>query len=299
MNTPRQVQAEQPVLYSSETIAKENGRVVFNLQTGVRHRGFRVKSAVSEIKPVPCRRCVVLLYHRLTPGPARQRYEVSWVQARRHWQELAHRGAGARSLRTLWGLAGPHKPQPGQLCFALSFDDGSDSDFQAAQWLSDLGWRATFFVNASQLGKPGYLAWSQVRELAAAGFEIGSHGVDHVALTRLLRTQLEFQILASKHRLEDYLGEKIVFFAAPFGAWHSLLLETVEQYGYHGLAISRPTPAMSGAFLIPRYGIRRNMRTQQVVQLVQGGRLRVQEYVRGRGMHIWRSWRQGACAGNW
>ncbi len=254
---------------------------------------------MSEINPNPRRQSVVLLYHRLTPGPARQRYEISWARARRHWRELAQTGACARSLRRLWSQSCPHNPHPCKSSFALSFDDGCDSDFQAAQWLSDLDWQATFFVNASQLGKPGHLSWGQVRELAAAGFEIGSHGFDHVALTRLSRAQLEIQILASKHRLEDCLGEKIIFFAAPFGAWHSSLMEIVRQNGYHGLAISRPAPARSGAFLIPRYGIRRNMRAQQVVQLVQGGRQRVREYVRGRGMHIWRSWRQGACAGNW
>ncbi|HEY1675458.1 MAG TPA: polysaccharide deacetylase family protein [Streptosporangiaceae bacterium] len=78
---------------------------------------------------------------------------------------------------------------------ALTFDDGYD-DFRhyALPVLQRYGFGATAFVIAGRLG--GVNAWDalgprktlmtagQVREVMAAGIEIGSHGLRHVTLDR-------------------------------------------------------------------------------------------------------------------
>ena len=45
--------------------------------------------------------------------------------------------------------------------------------------LIELGLRATFFVVPTLVGTPGYVTWAQLREMAAAGMEIGSHSLTH------------------------------------------------------------------------------------------------------------------------
>ena len=59
---------------------------------------------------------------------------------------------------------------------ALTFDDGPDRDSTPAflGLLDALDVRATFFVLGAHLGDRGL-----VREMAAAGHEIGVHGWDH------------------------------------------------------------------------------------------------------------------------
>ena len=49
---------------------------------------------------------------------------------------------------------------------------------------------ATFFVSPALIGRPGYLGWAGVRELAQAGMTIGAHGLDHTLLSRLSDDQL-------------------------------------------------------------------------------------------------------------
>ncbi len=58
---------------------------------------------------------------------------------------------------------------------------------------------------------------AQVRELDAAGIEIGSHGHRHVTLDTLPFAQAAQQIDTSKAVLEDILGHAVTTFAYPFG----------------------------------------------------------------------------------
>ena len=63
---------------------------------------------------------------------------------------------------------------------AITFDDGNASDLEhALPALRERGLRATFFVVAGRLGTPRFLDERGVRALAAAGMEIGCHGMSH------------------------------------------------------------------------------------------------------------------------
>ena len=68
----------------------------------------------------------------------------------------------------------------GQPGMELSFDDGYASDMEIAlPALLERGLSARFFPLAGKLGRPGYLTAAGVRELAAAGMALGSHGMRH------------------------------------------------------------------------------------------------------------------------
>ncbi len=61
------------------------------------------------------------------------------------------------------------------------------------------------------------LTAQQVRELQAAGMEIGAHTVNHPILARLDHPTARWEIATSKQYLEELLGQKVNLFAYPNG----------------------------------------------------------------------------------
>ncbi|WP_449429516.1 polysaccharide deacetylase family protein [Rhodanobacter umsongensis] len=59
--------------------------------------------------------------------------------------------------------------------------------------------------------------WDQLREMRAAGFEVGSHGVHHRMLAKLPQDQMEEELMESKATLERELGESAVLLSYPVG----------------------------------------------------------------------------------
>jgi glycosyltransferase involved in cell wall biosynthesis/peptidoglycan/xylan/chitin deacetylase (PgdA/CDA1 family) len=62
-----------------------------------------------------------------------------------------------------------------------------------------------------------FMNWDDVRELSRQGFEIGSHTVTHPILSRIGRIQLEYELRASKERIERELNTECRMIAYPNG----------------------------------------------------------------------------------
>jgi polysaccharide deacetylase family protein (PEP-CTERM system associated) len=77
--------------------------------------------------------------------------------------------------------------------------------------LSEHGVRATFFV----LGWVANRFPALVREIAAAGHEIASHGYHHQLLYMMTPQQLREDVRASKALLEETIGAPVIGFRAP------------------------------------------------------------------------------------
>jgi len=79
---------------------------------------------------------------------------------------------------------------------------------------------------------------SHLRELAAAGIEIGAHNRNHVHLGALSHDQLVDEIVGSKHDLEQALEREVRYFAVPYGQRADLrtaAFQIAYHAGYHGL----------------------------------------------------------------
>jgi hypothetical protein len=63
-----------------------------------------------------------------------------------------------------------------------------------------------------------FLTWTEIREMAAAGVEFGSHTVTHPILSVLDDTLLDHEIRESKATIERELGRECRLFAYPNGA---------------------------------------------------------------------------------
>jgi peptidoglycan/xylan/chitin deacetylase (PgdA/CDA1 family) len=113
----------------------------------------------------------------------------------------------------------------------ITFDDGYASVLEhAATILFEVGFKATVFVVTSCCGRENdwpsqpagiprlpMLSWSALKELPAAGLEVGAHTMTHPPLTRLSSREAAREIVGSKQTLEDRLARAVDVFAYPYG----------------------------------------------------------------------------------
>lgn len=216
-------------------------------------------------------RVVVLLYHSVGGQPlgrAERKYQVSLSGFRDQLREIGLSGRPVAGLADVW-FARLRAPGPPPAC--LTFDDGRASDYQVVlPELQARGWRADFFLNPGTVGKPGYLDWPQVREMAAAGMAFQSHGYDHVVLSMLPRDGLREQLRASKHSIEDATGHPVEFLAAPFGLLTRRVVEAALAEGYRAVCTSWNWPARPGRTTVSRVAVYARTTTAALRRLLDG-----------------------------
>ncbi len=115
----------------------------------------------------------------------------------------------------------------------LTFDDGHISHFEyAAPCLRQNKLKAVFFVSAGWVGKENQMNWEHLRELVRQGFEIGSHGLTHIPLTKLSNEALASELCDSKKTLEDRLGIQVKGFSVPRGYFSERVRGQALRTGY-------------------------------------------------------------------
>lgn len=131
----------------------------------------------------------------------------------------------------------------GQRLVGLTFDDGyADFVDYALPALNRYHFTATVFVLAGRLG--GDNAWNakgprkplmtpdQVRQVAAAGMEIGSHGLRHVSLPSVSDEELAAELLQSRHILQEITGQNVGGFCYPYGHLDARVVSGVQAAHY-------------------------------------------------------------------
>lgn len=79
------------------------------------------------------------------------------------------------------------------------------------------------------------MSWDALREMHAAGFEIGSHGVHHCMLAKLPPDQLEAELVGSKAAIERELGGPATLLSYPVGgdlAFDDRVMRATMAAGY-------------------------------------------------------------------
>lgn len=183
-------------------------------------------------RPLP-----ILMFHATEAPPAGARYPQLWVAPERLRSELAmlrRRGyhgvtmaAAARYLRGQGRL--PRRP------VVLTFDDGYQSNVSVAlPALRRLGWPGTLYLDAAALKTPAPdgIDRAGVRRLLRAGWELGSHTIDHSDLTRLSASRLRYEVAYSRTLLERTFGVRVNSFCYPSGRRDTRVVGAVRRAGY-------------------------------------------------------------------
>jgi peptidoglycan/xylan/chitin deacetylase (PgdA/CDA1 family) len=198
---------------------------------------------------------LVLMYHSVAPrladpyeitvSPGRFVRQLGWLRRRRL------RGVSMRDL-----LAAADRGRAAGLV-GLTFDDGYvDFCTYALPVLRRHGFTATVFVVAGRLGgrndwdrdgpaKPLMTA-DHVRDAAANGMEIGSHGLTHSALSRVDADTLATELKGSKEILDGLGIPPVRGFSYPFGDLSDQATAAASSFGYdyavatwHGARVDR------------------------------------------------------------
>ena len=139
----------------------------------------------------------------------------------------------------------------------ITFDDGNASDLaHALPALRARGLSATFFVVAGRMGTPGFLDAAGVRALAAAGMDIGSHGMRHRPWRRLDERALHEELVEAKRLLERVVERPVTEAACPFGAYDRRTLRTLRRSGYRAVYTSDRGTARPGGWMQARNSVR-------------------------------------------
>ena len=144
----------------------------------------------------------------------------------------------------------------------ITFDDGYVSVLEAAvPELARHGFGATAYIFSGRLGDtnqwdegPSWplLSASGVRELAAAGLEIGSHAATHMRLAGAGPENLQAEVAQSRASLAELLGHEIRGFAYPYGSMDAAAREAVREAGYDHACAVESSMAEAGLMALPR-----------------------------------------------
>jgi peptidoglycan/xylan/chitin deacetylase (PgdA/CDA1 family) len=203
---------------------------------------------------------MILMYHavaqtaedpnQLCVPPAVFAAQMSW---------LTRRGLRGVSITTLLDAmqTGHHRRMVG-----ITFDDGYQSVLeQAVPELQRYGFGATAFIIADRIGGTNdwddgptwpLLSADGVRELAAAGIEIGSHSATHPRLAGICPDQLPTEIAGSRASLGALLGTQIRGFAYPYGAMDASARAAVCAAGYDYACAVSTSVSDIGVMALPR-----------------------------------------------
>jgi peptidoglycan/xylan/chitin deacetylase (PgdA/CDA1 family) len=145
---------------------------------------------------------------------------------------LADNGYHAISQRQLYralfdGARLPPKP------VLLTVDDGYIDDVtNILPVLKAHHMVATFYIITGRFHEPGFLDQTQVRELDAAGMDVGAHTRMHVPLNAIPTGDMKNEIIGSRNDLERVLGHPVQWFAYPFGEFSQAVVDEVRRAGF-------------------------------------------------------------------
>lgn len=165
---------------------------------------------------------------------------------------------------------------PARRTLAVTFDDAFRSVIEeGAPILARLEVPATVFVPTGWVGGAGPMAWpgidgwldgpyeqelaslswSQLRSLAEAGWEIGSHTISHPPLPEVDDARLARELVGSRRDCEERLGRPCHSIAYPYGELDGRVVRAVAEAGYRTAAALPVRPGTRKTLEWPRVGV--------------------------------------------
>ncbi|POX36653.1 polysaccharide deacetylase [Streptomyces sp. Ru73] len=249
----------------------------------------------------------ILMYHAVAHRPAPATHGLSVAPGAFADQMAVLHDEGYHPLTTAalaaaWREGAPLPDRP----VLITFDDGYEGVHRyALPVLAKYGFPATLFVSTGWLPGPydtggaldTMLGWDQVRELAAAGVEIGGHSHTHPQLDQLPDEALWSEVLRCKGIVAEQLGAAPVSFAYPYGYSSRRVRRTVRGAGFRqSLAVGNGLAGYrQGPYALRRLTVRRSTGLPEFRRIVAGeglGRIFAKDRVLTKGYALLRRSRQ-------
>jgi peptidoglycan/xylan/chitin deacetylase (PgdA/CDA1 family) len=175
----------------------------------------------------------ILLYHWIEASPVDSRYYVPPDKFESEIKLLHDWGYTSISTTMLVnaiinGASLPPRP------ILITFDDAHEDNYtNAFPIMKKYGFTGVLYVPFNFIGTNGYLTVDEIKEMASAGWEIGSHTLSHpINFSTLGAPSLRAEIVDSRKKLAALLGLPILTFAYPFGDGTNAAVDYVHFAGY-------------------------------------------------------------------
>jgi peptidoglycan/xylan/chitin deacetylase (PgdA/CDA1 family) len=173
----------------------------------------------------------ILLYHHIADVTPINRYYVPPASFREQMQALKDWGFTSITpsyLREVLVNGGdlPNRP------ILITFDDGDKDVYEYAYpVMHEFGFVGSFYIVSSRIGAEGYVGVDQLKEMAANGWEIGSHTESHLDLTSNHDLARE-EMLQSRLDIQDEISVTVTSLAYPYGLVDEFIATKAQEYGY-------------------------------------------------------------------
>ena len=185
----------------------------------------------------------ILTYHKFCLGESTDEYTINidhFRQQMHYLKENDYRVISiAQLLKCIKNNVFPEKP------VVITIDDGYKSVYTLAfPVLKKYGFPATLFLYTDFLANgSNQLSWSEIKEMASMGMEIGSHTLSHANLLYQKPNEsyvdyinrIKKEMILSKTILERNTGSTVLSFAYPYGVYSEEIRMLAKQAGYKAL----------------------------------------------------------------
>ncbi len=175
----------------------------------------------------------IFMYHKIGDPPEGSKMPNLWISKamfRKQLDYIKKNGYTPILFRDLYDHWDGKKSLP-EKPVLLTFDDGYLNNYtDALPILKEYGYRATIYVVVQTVGwdnawhnpasevRIKMVSWDQLKEMRAAGWEVGSHTMNHPRLHQLTLKEAEIEMEKSRRVIGEFLGEAPDSFAYPYGA---------------------------------------------------------------------------------
>jgi peptidoglycan/xylan/chitin deacetylase (PgdA/CDA1 family) len=174
----------------------------------------------------------IILYHRIDISPINSQYYVppekfeAEIKLLHDWEYTT---ITTEMLVKAITEGADLPPRP----IIITFDDGHLNNYTTAfPILQKYGFTGVLYIVGNYMGAEDYMDADQIKEMAAAGWEVGSHSMSHKDLTALNPDLQRMEIVESREKLEAELGVPVLTIAYPFGISNEGVIDYAHFAGY-------------------------------------------------------------------
>ena len=176
----------------------------------------------------------IILYHWIAVSPINSQYYVrpdKFDEEMKLLHDWGYTTITAELLIKAITEGADLPPRP----ILITFDDGHLNNYTTAfPIMYKYGFTGTLYIIANYIGTDQYMNADQIKDMAAAGWEVGSHTISHLDLTALEPDRQRREVVDSRTLLESKLGVPVRTIAYPFGISNPGVIDYAHFAGYIG-----------------------------------------------------------------